>query len=272
MVLKPRIGLRGIQGLSLKNKRSWLTRLSTRTIGEGTNGKILLANEGGQPFVLKRVESTNVNIENEVEALRACQEVPMVCGLNDVIQTEDFTYLVMPQYDRSMYDKVIEEGSMEPEEVRKVMIDTLGVLNACHQNGVAHLDVKPENLMQKPNGETVLIDFGSSHFFEEELATSGGDVLLDTRAPTGTEEYAAPELAGDKFSPTHTDMYSACATAVSLLTSEFPDNGIQVIDRVLGDTDPELHEVITRGMLPDPSERLSTNEALTLLNEDLKPA
>jgi len=265
--VKPR-GLKNFQIASNKGRRNPFG-LRTRTLGKGTNAKILKAYHVSNPdeyFAIKMMDSENENIKHEIDALRACQDVQSVVPVDDVMNDGEFTYLRMPKYDRSLYDVVQQEGALEPEEVKKVMTEVLETVVACHNNGVAHLDVKPENLMQDEDGNTILIDFGSSHMYEG-MPPGESDVLLETRSATGTEEYAAPELAEDTFSPMNSDMYSAAATGVSLLTAEFPDNGIHMLDEVLCE-EPDLHEVIVRGMLTDPYQRISPPEALEILSSE----
>jgi len=255
----------------MSSQRQFLRRLIKKKIGAGSNGEILLAYPVGfamEPFALKRMRSSSPNLANEVEALRACTDIPFVCDCLDVINDGHYTYLAMPHYDRSLLEAVIDEGGMEVDQVQDIMTEVLQTLIGCHEQGVAHLDIKPDNLMEDGEGNTILIDFGSSHKFNfSELENNYDDeLLLKTRADCGTEEYAAPELAENTFSPTKTDMWGAAATAVSLITAEFPEKGITLLEDFV-EPDTALHHVITQGMHIDPSERISPPEALSVLNE-----
>jgi len=68
----------------------------------------------------------------------------------------------MPHYDRSLLEAVMDEGGMEVDQVQDIMTEVLQTLIGCHEQGVAHLDIKPDNLMEDGEGNTILIDFGSS--------------------------------------------------------------------------------------------------------------
>jgi len=255
------------------SQKSWLNRLVKKPISEGSTAQILTAYPVGyisEPFALKRVKSGWKNLEHEVEALKACKGIPSVCDCIDVIKEEKYTYIVMPHYDRSLLDAVLEDGTMPQEQVLEIITAVLQTVISCHEHGVAHLDIKPDNLMEAGDGNTILIDFGSSHTFQSgdfDTISEEDELLLDTRLSCGTEEYAAPELSENTFSPTKSDMWGVAATAVSLLTAEFPEVGMRRLEHYV-DSDSSLHQVITHGMQVDVSERISPPEALSVLNEE----
>jgi len=263
-------GLPRIVGYSQK---SWLKRMVKKRIRVGSTAEILTAYPVGyisEPFALKRVNSGWKNLEYEVEALKACQGIPSVCECIDVIEEEKYTYIVMPYFDRSLLDAVLADGTMPQDQVHEIITDVLQTVISCHEHGVAHLDIKPDNLMEAGDGNTILIDFGSSHTFESgdfAIISEEDELLLDTRVSCGTEEYAAPELSENTFSPTKSDMWGVAATAVSLLTAEFPEVGMRRLEHYV-DSDSSLHQVITHGMQVDVSERISPPEALSVLNEE----
>lgn len=255
----------------LSSQRLFLKRLAKRKIGGGTNADIFLAYPVGyaaEPFALKRMKTSSLNLANEVEALRACQGIQYVVDCLDVINDGKYTYLAMPHYDRTLLETVLDDGGMQIDQVQDIMTEVLQTLIECHEQGVAHLDIKPDNLMEDGEGNTILIDFGSSHTFDttELEMNDDEDYLLKTRSDCGTEEYAAPELADNTFSPTKSDMWGVAATTVSLITAEFPEKGITILEDFVPPDTP-LHHVITQGMHADPSERISPPEALSVLSD-----
>jgi len=251
---------------------NFLRRLVTKSIGSGTNAEILVGYPVGfamKPFALKRMNTSNANLGYEIEALRKCKEIPSVVDCLGVIKDEKYTYVAMPYYDRSLLDVVLDAGMMPVKQVQNIITGVLQTLISCHEHGVAHLDVKPDNLMEDREGNTILIDFGSSHTFDNDELIQNDEVdycLLETRGECGTEQYAAPELADNQFSPTKSDMWGVAATAVSLITADFPDKGIGHLEEFV-DHDSPLHHVVTQGMHVDSTERISPLEALSILNE-----
>jgi len=256
----------------MSHRSKFLRRLAKKRIGTGTNSQILIAYPVGfamEPFALKLMKSVDANLPHEVDAMRACQNIPFVVDCLDVIDDGKYTYLPMPHYDRSFMDAVMKDGMMSVDQVQDIMTEVLQTLIGCHEQGVAHLDVKPDNLMEDSDGNTILIDFGSSHKFDSVELFQNDDedyCLLDTRAECGTEQFAAPELADNQFSPTKSDMWGAAATAVSLITAEFPEKGVTLLEEFV-EADTPLHHVITQGMHVDQPERISPPEALSVLSE-----
>lgn len=103
-----------------------------------------------------------------------------------------------------------------PEDAWRWGGQLAGALRAAHDAGVLHRDVKPSNVLIRPDGDAVLVDFGIARTTREgTLATPEGLVL-------GTPAYMAPEtLLGQPPSPA-SDGFGLAATLVAALTGTLP--------------------------------------------------
>lgn len=131
-------------------------------------------------------------------------------------------------------------GDSAPDSERKAALRTCvevlatacDAVQAVHERGVIHRDVKPSNIMLTPAGDVVLVDFGLASLVEDATHT-----LTTDGAPLGTPEFMAPEQArGDRAAiSTRTDVYGLGATAFWVLTGHAPHAG-----------DCSLHEAVRR--------------------------
>lgn len=98
-----------------------------------------------------------------------------------------------------------------------------------HQRGVVHRDLKPGNILVRPDGEPVVIDFGLARIFED------GSSLTATGAVLGTPLYMAPEqIEGrrDRIGPC-TDIYAMGAILYEMLTGRPPLQGASLPETVM---------------------------------------
>lgn len=123
---------------------------------------------------------------------------------------------------------------------------------------VVHRDLKPKNLIQRPDGGVSIVDFGAVRDTVDDPEVGGSTV-------TGTFGYMAPEqLRGDALPAS--DVYALGATALRLLTRERPEafvgfDGKLKTDR-LGFLSPESRRRLQRMMAADPSDRPRDGQAL----------
>lgn len=106
---------------------------------------------------------------------------------------------------------------MAPQEAARVAREVAKALDHAHQNRVAHLDVKPENVVLIPDGRVVLTDFGIARHFGDAQRTHHGGLV-------GTILYMAPEQFDSKvgrIGPA-TDLYALGAVLYEMLTSRPP--------------------------------------------------
>ena len=136
----------------------------------------------------------------------------------DVIDNEDSFIIIMDYIEGNSLNKALEEYGAQPQEYviewAKQLCDVLGYLHS-RQPAIIYRDMKPANIMLKPDGNVTLIDFGTAREFKEKN-------LADTTC-LGTVGYAAPEqFGGMGQTDARTDIYSLGATLYHLVTGNYP--------------------------------------------------
>ena len=153
------------------------------------------------------------------------------------------------------------------EAVTAIGIRIAVALDDLHRQHVVHLDVKPSNLLTRPTGEMVLIDFGLSH--HDELPDLMGE---EFRLPYGTAPYMAPEqVLGHRRDP-RSDQFALGVLLYFFLTGVRPFGDPQRLSglkrrlwrdpvpprRLRPDCPPWLQEVILRCLEVHPAWRFPT--------------
>ncbi|HEY8943700.1 MAG TPA: serine/threonine-protein kinase, partial [Polyangiaceae bacterium] len=181
--------------------------------------------------------------------------------------------LVMELIRGASLDRLIHSGSLSTERVLAYLDGILAGLDAMHRAGVAHLDVKPSNVILRNGQVPVLVDFGLS-----------GRHL---RPGCGTLEYCAPEVLGTAPAdwepcPTPTDVYAFACTAFEALTAtllfEGDDESAMIDAHVAHDGWPaglasyahtpqtaELAKLLAACLRRDPRNRPTTSQARNAL-------
>jgi serine/threonine protein kinase/Flp pilus assembly protein TadD len=171
-------------------------------------------------------------------------------------------------------------GLLSDQETLRLGTQIAEGLNAAHEQGVVHCDLKPGNVMVTSNGHAKVLDFGLAKFFHTSKDSSNTESLTEMRA-AGTLPYMSPEQVRGERVDSRTDIYSAGAVLYEMSTGQrpFPEtHGPRLIDAILHQLPsppstlnrrmkPEFENVILKALDKDPARRYqSANE----LSVDLK--
>lgn len=172
----------------------------------------------------------------ETEMLKKLNH-PNLPSIIDVIDKDDSFIIVMDYIEgRSLQDVLEKQGAQSPEQVVEWAKQLAGVLGYLHKRTppIIYRDMKPANVMLKPDGSVTLIDFGTAREFK---AHSLGDTTW-----LGTKGYAAPEqFGGQGETDARTDIFNLGATMYHLMTGYSPaDTNFVILP--LGDLRPELKD------------------------------
>jgi serine/threonine-protein kinase len=135
---------------------------------------------------------------------------------------DGLVYFVMAFIDgEPLAGKLQRRGTLPPEEVRRILLETVDALSAAHAIGVVHRDVKPDNiLLEGSRGRVVVTDFGIAKALS---STTGGGSLTGTGVAIGTPHYMSPEqAAGDREIDGRSDLYSLGVVGYQMLVGELP--------------------------------------------------
>ncbi len=180
---------------------------------------------------------------------------PNLVRVTDFFEEGSNAYLVMDfVLGESLAEKIAREGAQSETQVVEWGRQLLDALAYCHEEGILHRDIKPQNVIIHANGKAVLVDFGLVKLWNPN----------DPRTQTimrgmGTPEYAPPEQYDTHVSHTdpRSDLYSLGATLYHALTGQAPPTATQRMampgafrtPRVLNDRiSPGMEAVITRAL------------------------
>lgn len=196
--------------------------------------------------------------DREVQTLKRLSH-PGVPRCLDVLSDEDTgaRALVMSLVaGESLGEVLAREKNIPEKRLWSLLVDTASILAHVHGQGVVHRDLKPDNLILKPDGNVALVDFGGVGTVR---AKAGSTVV-------GTFGFMAPEQLYGAQMPA-TDLYALGATVLSLATGKSPEDlprkGLAIdVDEAAPFLSDALRALLTKLLAPDPNERPKDANAL----------
>ena len=151
---------------------------------------------------------------------------PNIIRIIDVFDENSTSYYVMEYIEGGSLSNKLGTTGLSMSDATRYILQVAEALKYIHKQNIAHLDIKPSNIMLNGNDEIVLIDFGVSKQYD---FSTGGQTSV---SPVGCSSGYAPLEQYDPngvkdFSP-QTDIYSLGATYFKLLTGITPPNAFGI--------------------------------------------
>ena len=185
---------------------------------------------------------------------------PGVVDIYDYGSDQSVAYLVMEYVEGDALSRTLSRvGRLTPARTMALVAQAADALQAAHDKGIVHRDVKPGNLLVRPNGTLVLTDFGIARSAMVGQLTAAGSVL-------GTASYISPEQAAGSVATPASDLYSLGVVAYQCLAGHRPFEGenpleiamkhVREVPRALpADIPPVVRSIVERAMSKDPAAR-----------------
>ncbi|MBC2642603.1 MULTISPECIES: protein kinase domain-containing protein [unclassified Rhodococcus (in: high G+C Gram-positive bacteria)] len=175
-------------------------------------------------------------------------------------------FIVMPYHPEGSLDtRIRQRGPLPLDDVLRLGVKLAGALEAAHDRGIVHRDVKPANVLLTEYGEPALTDFGIAHIT--------GGFETETGIVTGSPAFTAPEVLGGAAPSPASDVYGLGATLFCALT------GHAAFERRSGEQLVAQFVRITTEPAPDPREHgvpddvaAVIEQAMSAVPEDRHPS
>jgi Protein kinase domain len=201
--------------------------------------------------------------------VQAGLEHPNVVPVHETGEAEEGLYLAMKLVRGPSLRQLILDGELSASRALRILAQAAAALDASHDAGLIHRDVKPQNILVDERDHAYLADFGL-------IKAVGGGGPTRTGQYLGTLDYVSPEqIRGEPLTPA-SDIYALAAVLYECLTGEVPfwrDTEAAMLYAHLSDPPPRLMErraelppaldaVIARGLAKQPSERYASASQL----------
>jgi len=232
-------------------------------VGQGGMSVVYLAmnEKANKQWAVKEVrkdgvldfEAVKQGLVAETDILKRLDH-PYLPSIIDVIDTDESFIIIMDYIQGNSLNKALDEFGAQPQDEvikwAKQLCDVLGYLHT-RTPPIIYRDMKPANVMLKPDGNISLIDFGTAREYKEKN-------LADTTC-LGTVGYAAPEqFGGMGQTDARTDIYCLGATLYHLVTGKNPCEPpyeIRPIREINPNLSSGLERIILKCTQRDPNDR-----------------
>jgi serine/threonine-protein kinase len=246
-----------------------------RRLGRGGSGTVYLARDErlGREVAVKRLHADSPDdvarrFEREAR-LGASLNHPNVVAVFD-IETDDEGVLIVQEYvEGTTLAQALRERPLDPERAVAIVEGIAAALDHAHRHGIVHRDVKPANVLLRPDGTVKLADLGIATAVESAPLTRTGTVL-------GTPAYMAPEQFEGGGATRASDVYALASVAFEALAGRRAHTGatpLEVARRIVTEPAPDVREAwpeatdelahaLARGMARETAERPPSAGAL----------
>lgn len=199
----------------------------------------------------------------------------------NVVRTYDYSeldhyYVISMEYVKGITLKqLLRQRGMLPVRIGlQVGKQICSALEAAHEKGVVHRDMKPQNVLLESTGDVKIMDFGIARVADRKGMTSTGTIM-------GTPDYMSPEQAQGFAVDHRTDIYSTGVVLFEVFTGKLPftaDSALAVLNKHIREAVPrpttinpalpaELEQVMIRAMAKNPDDRYAR---ISQLHADLE--
>jgi eukaryotic-like serine/threonine-protein kinase len=223
--------------------------------------------------------------EREAKAASALNH-PNIITIYDIGHADRLHYIATEYIEGQTLREHIEHQRINLRETLDIAIQIASALSAAHQAGIIHRDVKPDNVMLRPDGYVKVLDFGLVKLSEKDTISSGTatSTISNTTEPgtvIGTVRYMSPEQARGKAVDGRTDIFSLGVMLYEMITGCAPFEGESVADIIAAilqtrplplstyspEAPDELQRILSKALRKDSNERYDTMNDLLV---DLK--
>ena len=222
-------------------------------------------------------------LQREAHSAGRLQE-PHVVPIHDYGEVDGLLFVDMRMIDGTDLRKILKRfGPMTPARAVAIVRQIASALDAAHESGVMHRDVKPENIILTRDDFAYLVDFGIANATTDEKLTELGTAV-------GTYAYMAPERFTNDEVTYRADVYALTCVLHECLTGSqpYPGDSVGVVitahlmqpipkpSEQRPGIPPAIDQVIARGMAKKPADRYASagdlataaNDALTDRDQD----
>ncbi|MFG1640721.1 protein kinase [Amycolatopsis sp. NPDC049252] len=247
-------------------------------LGRGGMGEVHRAYDTAHDRVVALKLLSGPNAADEAFRARFRRESQIVARLREphVIPIHAYgeidgqLYLDMRLVEGKDLKELLEDGPLTPDRAAGIVEQVAGALDAAHEDGLVHRDVKPSNVLVTTGDFVYLVDFGIARSMSAE-----GTSLTGTGNVIGTLDYMAPERFGDAPITGLVDVYALACVFFECLTGHRPfqaDGAAAQMGAHLTAPPPVLSQarpgvpaaldaVVARGMAKNPADRYPTAAA-----------
>jgi eukaryotic-like serine/threonine-protein kinase len=239
-------------------------------LGAGGSSTVLLAEDTllGRRVALKRMHASD-DVAGRSRLRRealvgASLSHPNLVSIFDIVTTDEGEDVIVMEYveGETLADLIRSHGAVPPADALPVLDGLAAALDAIHEQGIVHRDVKPANVLLGSEGAIKLADLGVADVADRTRITTSGAVV-------GSYSYMAPEQLDGSPPSAAMDIYALAALGYELLSGEKArpqSNPLALAHAIATQPPPDLRKVrphtpaiaaavLQRGMSADPARR-----------------
>jgi predicted ATPase/serine/threonine protein kinase len=213
---------------------------------------------------------------------------PNICTIHEVAEEDGRSFIVMQYVEGETLAARLKRQPLKLDEALDVSLQIGEALSEAHTHGIAHLDIKPQNIMLTPSGRVTVLDFGVAKMVGTQGLT--GDeaktqsLLTTAGTIVGTPGYMSPEQARGESLDERSDIFSLGVVLYEMIAGRTPFEGSTASDvlaaillveppplkQFVPELPTQLEQITTRALAKDRKKRYQTVKDLALELKSLK--